>query len=148
MKVPARQIFACALALALTLLGNGCSSFNREWKNAGHSASNSLEGRWEGKWLSGANQHTGSLRCVLKRETDTRYQAYFKATYWKIFRASYHVEFTGERRDDVWQFRGDENLGWFGGGVYYYEGRLTPTNFFSTYRCKYDHGTFELGRPQ
>jgi len=48
----------------------------------------------------------------------------------------------------VWQFQGDENLGWLAGGVYHYEGRVSPTNFHSTYRSKYDHGTFEMGRPQ
>jgi len=149
MKVPARQTLACALALALALLVNGCSSFNRDWKAAaGQPTDNSLAGRWEGKWLSEVNHHTGTLRCVLKREDDSKYTASFRATYWKILRASYQVEFTGEMRDGIWNFHGDENLGWFAGGVYHYEGRLTPTNFHSTYRCQYDHGTFELTRPK
>ncbi len=149
MKVPARQTFACALVLALVLLGNGCSSFNRDWKSAaGQPAANSIAGRWEGKWLSDVNHHTGTLRCVLKREDDAKYRASFRATYWKTFRASYHVEFTGEMREGVWHFKGDENLGWFAGGIYHYAGQVTPTNFFSTYHCKYDHGTFELRRPE
>ena len=33
------------------------------------------------------------------------------------------------------------------GGVYYYEGRATATNMISTYRTKYDHGTFDMKRP-
>ena len=149
MKVPARQIFARTLALGLLVLAGGCSTFNRDWKTAAANPStNSLEGRWEGRWLSARNGHTGNLRCLLTRENDTRYRARFKATYWKIFRADYAVTFTGELRAGAWQFNGDKNLGWFGGGVYHYEGRLTPTNFFSTYRCKYDHGTLELGRPK
>ena len=149
MKVPARQTFVRALILGLALLANGCSSFNREWKKAAASQpANSLEGRWEGKWRSDKNGHTGKLLCLLARESDTNYHARLKATYWKIFRASYAVTFTGELRDGVWQFKGDEDLGWFAGGVYRYEGRVTPTNFFSTYRCKYDHGTFELQRPE
>jgi hypothetical protein len=150
MKVPARQTFAFALTFGLLLLVNGCSSFNREWKKAAATQSNqsSLEGRWEGKWLSDKNRHTGKLRCLLTRESDTNYRARFKATYWKIFRASYLVKFTGEMRDGVWHFKGDEDLRWFAGGIYHYEGRVTPTNFFSTYRCKYDHGTFILHRPE
>ena len=149
MKVPARQFLAWALVLALAALVSGCTTFHREWQAAAAKpASDSLEGRWEGRWLSAANGHTGSLRCLLTRENDARYHARFHATYRKIFRAGYHVEFTGEMRAGAWQFTGDENLGWFAGGVYQYEGRVTPTNFFSTYRCKYDHGTFELRRPK
>jgi hypothetical protein len=150
MKAPARQTFALALTFGLLLLANGCSSFNREWEKAAanHKLPNSLEGRWEGKWLSDKNGHTGKLLCLLTRESDTNYHAHFKATYWKIFRASYHVQFTGGMRDGVWNFHGDEDLGWFAGGVYHYKGRVTPTNFFSTYRSEYDHGTFELYRPE
>ncbi len=33
------------------------------------------------------------------------------------------------------------------GGVYHYDGDATPTNFFSTYKSKYDHGTFQMTRP-
>jgi len=135
--------------LGLVLLVNGCSSFDRNWKAAaGPPAANSLEGRWEGKWLSAVNHHTGTLRCLLTRESETTCRAQFKATYWKTFSASYAVTFTGERQEGVWLFKGDKNLGWFAGGVYHYEGRVTPTNFFSTYHCKYDHGTFELHRPE
>jgi hypothetical protein len=150
MKVPARQTFACALMLGLLLLVNGCSTFNREWKKAAASqpTPNSLDGRWEGKWFSDKNGHTGKLLCLLTRESDTNYHAHFKATYRKIFRASYAVAFTGEMQDGAWQFKGDEDLGWLAGGVYHYEGRVTTTNFFSTYRCQYDHGTFELARPR
>ena len=150
MKVPARQTFACVLLLGLGLLVNGCSSFNREWKSAAANppAADSLAGRWEGKWLSDVNGHNGALRCVLKRGSDTNYTAHFKATYWKIFRASYRVEFLGEFRDGIWQFHGEENLGWFAGGDYHYGGRISATNFFSTYECKYDHGTFALSRPK
>jgi len=136
--------------LGSVILVNGCSSFNREWKKAAASPppTNSLPSRWEGTWLSDKNGHTGELLCLLTRVNDTNYQARFKATYWKIFRASYTVTFLGELRDGVWQFKGDEDLGWLAGGVYHYEGSVTRTNFFSTYRSKYDHGTFELQRPE
>ena len=44
-------------------------------------------------------------------------------------------------------FHGSENLGKLAGGVYTYEGKANATNFFSTYFCKYDHGTFQMTRP-
>lgn len=135
--------------ILLTLLLCGGCSFSRAWNQAGQTppALNSIEGRWEGRWLSDHNGHTGRLRCVLSHKEDSTYSAYFRATYWKIFRYSYRVDLAFEQRDGVWHFRGDENLGWFAGGVYRYEGKVTSTNFHSTYESKYDHGTFEMGRP-
>ena len=46
------------------------------------------------------------------------------------------------------EFKGQANLHWWAGGVYTYEGRADGTNFVSMYRCKYDHGTFQMDRPQ
>jgi len=108
----------------------------------------SIEGRWEGKWLSDVNGHTGQLRCLLFRETDSRYQARFRATYWKVFRFSYAVSLQFEQQETNWQFTGDEDLGKLAGGIYHYDGQVTRTNFFSTYWSKYDHGTFQLRRPE
>jgi hypothetical protein len=42
----------------------------------------------------------------------------------------------------VLRFSEDADLGWWAGGVYHHEGYVMGTNFLSTYRCKYDHGTF------
>ncbi|MNC88362.1 hypothetical protein D3C83_41680 [compost metagenome] len=99
--------------------------------------------------MSAVNGHTGRLRCVLIRSGDNtnNYTAHFRATYWKIFRYSYKAEFPFELSGSEWHFRGDENLGWLAGGVYHYEGQVSATNFSSTYRSKYDHGTFEMRRP-
>ncbi len=65
-----------------------------------------------------------------------------------MFRFSYAVPLQFEQRDGVWQFTGEENLGKMAGGVYRYEGHVSPTNFFSTYQSKYDHGTFQMRRPE
>ena len=139
-------------AILVALLLCGCCSFNRAWNKAGRTpaTTDSIEGRWEGRWLSDHNGHAGRLRCVLTRSGDTTntYTAHFRATYWKIFRYSYKAEFPFQPQEGVWHFTGDENLGWLAGGVYHYEGVVSPTNFHSTYRSKYDHGTFEMGRPK
>lgn len=147
-RVAARltRIFCC---LALVLLC-GCSTFNRDWNRAARQPTNpaSIEGRWDGKWLSDVNGHTGRLRCLLSRESDSRYQARFRATYWKVFRFNYTVPLEFERRDGEWHLTGEEDLGKLAGGVYRYEGHATPTNLFSTYRSKHDHGTFQMRRPE
>ncbi len=133
------------------LLLCGCSTFNRDWNRAAQNPVpvNSVEGRWDGTWLSDVNGHTGRLRCLLVREGENRHQARFRATYWKVFRFSYTVplQVEAEVRDGAWHFTGEEDLGKLAGGVYRYEGHVTPTDFFSTYRSEHDHGTFQMRRP-
>lgn len=145
--------FACVLACLIMLpllLVCGCSNFNRDWKKAAQqpTSSNSVEGRWEGKWVSEVNGHNGTLRCLISREGDARCAARFHATYKTIFRFSYKVMLDIQPHYGGWEFNGEENLGKLAGGVYFYEGRASSTNFFSTYRSKYDHGIFEMHRPE
>jgi len=45
-------------------------------------------------------------------------------------------------------FQGEADLGWWGGGVYSYDGQATPANFFSTYKSRYDRGSFRMTRPE
>jgi len=137
------------LGTVLTVLLCGCSSFNRDWKRAAGSppSQNNPEGRWEGKWVSEGNGHHGGLRCLMSREDDSHYKARFRATWGGIFRFNYTAQFQMQPHDIGWEFDGEANLGKLG-GVYYYEGRATTTNMVSTYRSKYDRGTFELKRPQ
>jgi hypothetical protein len=145
MKIFGLKLYAALLSLVLACACAGCSSFNRTWNAASApSLSGSLPSRWQGHWISDVNGHRGRLRCIFTEMDGATCKARFAATYWKIFRAHYSVRFNGEWRDGVWHFNGTENLGALAGGVYHYEGSVSPTNFFSTYRCKYDHGTFEL----
>jgi hypothetical protein len=137
------------LPIALAVLVCGCSSFNREWKRAGKqpAPTDSVIGRWEGHWLSDVNAHTGKLRCIVTHQTNDLYAARFRATYMKILRFSYTVPLTVNASNDVWHFRGEEDLGTMAGGVYRYEGNATTTNFHSTYDSKYDRGVFKMQRP-
>jgi hypothetical protein len=135
------------LALLVLICVSGCSSFNRSWKAASTVPANGMQGRWDGSWLSERNGHHGRLRCLMTTQADGKYQARFHAIFWKIFRAGYTVPLTVVSSNGVYQFQGDANLGWWGGGAYHYEGQATGTNFFSTYRSKADHGTFQMKRP-
>lgn len=136
-------------SVALVLLVCGCSSFNREWKRAGKqpAPTDSITGRWEGHWLSDVNAHTGKLRCIVTHQTNDLYAARFRATYKKILRFSYTVPLTVNASNEVWHFRGEEDLGALAGGIYRYVGSATATNFHSTYDSKYDRGVFEMQRP-
>lgn len=147
-----RQIFSATrwgCVLALMLLACGCSSFNREWCKAGRNPApaDAIAGRWEGYWLSDVNAHTGKLRCIITQQTNDIYAARFRATYLKILRFSYTVPLRVAASNQVWQFRGEEDLGVMAGGAYRYEGSATITNFHSTYDSKYDRGVFEMHRP-
>lgn len=125
----------------------GCSSFNRDWRRAAAAPQDerALAGRWEGQWRSDEGGHQGGLRCLMTRQNDSLYQARFRATYERVLRFTYTARLEMQRHDLGWEFDGEADLGKLG-GVYYYEGRATPTNLISTYRSKYDHGMFELKR--
>ena len=135
----------------LLLCATGCSSFHREWKRAGASPTPpaGIEGRWEGTWRSDVNQHTGRLRCLITRGTNDLYRARFHAKYRKVIQFSfgYTVPLTVTERDGAIHFEGAAELGWLAGGRYTYTGRTSLTNFSAGYSCQYDHGVFEMARP-
>jgi hypothetical protein len=137
------------LGVVVVALLCGCSSFNREWEAAGKSftPTNSITGRWEGRWLSHENGHNGALRCLITESNQGSYQAYFRATYLKVARFSYKVPLTVTSTNDGWHFTGEENLGMMAGGLYRYVGSASGTNFHSTYRSKHDQGVFQMTRP-
>ena len=137
-----------AIFIGLMFL-TGCTSFNKEYKTALSQPipTTDISGPWEGRWLSDRNGHNGKLRAVLHQTSENEYDAYFHSTFWKIFRASYRVPLTGEQRAGRTILSGESNLGWLSGGVYSYQGEATPETFFSTYKSKHDHGTFEMKRP-
>jgi len=138
-----------ALVVTAGLLGAGCSSFHHNWRQAGGnpSARTDLQGRWQGRWHSDSNGHEGKLRCIVTKLDEGNYQARFHAKYLKVLSFGYTVPLKIERSGDLFNFRGEANLGRLAGGVYHYDGHADTTNFFATYTSKYDHGTFQMVRP-
>jgi hypothetical protein len=136
-------------AVFFLILLCGCSSFNREWHRAAirPATANSIEGPWQGTWRSDINQHHGKLLCLMVHDTNSLYQAHFRATYAHIFHFSYTVPLEVQPHFGGWEFNGEANLGKLAGGSYYYEGRATTTNLLSTYKSTYDNGIFRLARP-
>src|SRR6185503_18132094 len=113
------------ITLALSWLGCGCSTFNRDWNSmAAHTnPTNDIAGRWEGTWLSEVNGHTDKLRCLMARQADGSYQARFHAKYRKIFSFAYTVPLQVEPAAGLFKFQGEADLGWYAGGLYHYYGQ-------------------------
>jgi len=138
-----------AVFIAL-LVFTGCSTFEQDWRHATLQAPvkpSSPAGPWQGSWLSQANGHTGELRCLVTEKHANEYEFRFKATYWKLFRYGYTVNMSTASTTNGYAFQGAENLGYLAGGNYSYEGTITTNNFVATYKCKFDHGTFQMHRP-
>lgn len=107
-----------------------------------------IEGCWEGEWVSEVNGHHGLLRSILTQTSAGDYQASFHATYSKVLRVCYSVELKVNESHGPFLLKGEADLGRLAGGVYHYEGEATPDEFRCDYRCKYDHGTFRMARPR
>jgi hypothetical protein len=150
------QLTTVLAALALA----GCASFEREWKAAerqpgkrSFAQSDDFTGPWDGHWTSAKHRTKsggfagGRLRCLLTRIDDRHYTARFKAN-WMIFTSSYRTVFEVERSGRALQLAGEHKLSAMFGGVYKYTGRVTPEHFTASYDSTYDHGKFEMRRPQ
>ena len=135
--------------LAIFILA-GCSSFNRDWKQAAIQPrpTEDISGPWEGLWQSEANGHNGKLRCLVTKVNDTTYDARYRAKYKKIFSFGYTVPLRVQKTGDTYTFKGEADLGKLAGGIYTYDGKASATNFTSTYNSKYDHGDFRMIRPK
>jgi hypothetical protein len=137
------------LLLALIILTSaGCSSFHRDWRKAKQTPAIGIAGRWQGTWQSDSPKHHGRLRCLLTRIDEQKYEARFHAKYRNIFSFGYTALFTGRNENGVFVCAGEADLGKLAGGIYRYDAQISPTNFFSTYKSKYDNGIFQLQRPQ
>lgn len=142
--------FQTVMGLCLLCLVSGCSTFNYEWRREAKRPipTDSITGRWDGRWISTANGHNDRLQCLITRENEGVYRARFRATYETLLHFSYTVMLDAKPSTNGVVFHGSADLGKLAGGLYTYDGYANPTNFFSTYRAKSDRGTFEMSRPR
>ena len=105
-----------------------------------------LEGQWQGSWSSSSTGMDGSLQCTMRKLEDGTYSAAFSAIFGMIFTHKSTVTLHAEVDGDIWRFRGQEDLGFFSGGVYTYEGRTDGEEFYSTYDSLLDKGIFQMKR--
>ncbi len=137
------KVFYLAVAIFVC---TGCSSFNRDWRKMPPEVSSYIEGRWEGTWQSDSPGHAGRLRCLLTKVEEGKYEAKFHAKYKKVLGFGYTAILDGNTEAELFKFSGEADLGKLAGGIYRYDGKISPTNFFSTYKSKYDNGTLTLRR--
>ena len=145
-RVPA--MLWCLLLLATV----GCSSFDSTWdEHQGTEVqSDLLVGCWEGTWTSAVNQHTGSLRAVVKPLEENRYDIWYYSTYKLGFlplKFEYSMPVDATLDGDGLRFTGEADLGWLAGGVFHYDGECRDGRFTCDYRSESDHGVFEMTRP-
>ena len=150
-----RRSFQFAL-LVLLFTATGCSTFNYEWRQAAKRTTppDNITGRWEGRWISKATGHEDKLRALITsvdtNHYDVKFHAAYKSETFKFITVHFGYTVRMETRPGTNKgvaFHGSENLGVLAGGLYTYEGNATATSFFSTYKSKYDHGTFQMKRP-
>lgn len=128
---------------------SGCGlSFEHEWRAAKNDPvpCDQFAGLWEGTWESDYNGHTGKLRAIITKCDDGRYRAYYHATFAYVIPFAYETTHTATFQDGVTYFTGEEDLGYFAGGYYYYNGQTDGTSFVACYRADKDHGMFRMTR--
>jgi hypothetical protein len=150
----ARSLLVVGLAV-LAAAAAGCS-FDRQWRAlargpaATQTQTDPLAGRWDGKWVSDRNGHSGRLRAIVTPADATSYRAEFSALFLGIMRFDHGANLTAaaaREPDGAMSFEGKEDLGALAGGVYQYKGTADGQSFIATYECKGDHGRFEMSRP-
>jgi hypothetical protein len=144
--VKTRLLRLVLLAVLAASLGACSSNFDAKWQAAGRRpATDPYSGRWAGEWKSTRGTHHDRLECILTKETPAHYTADFHA-HWHGLSSSYTVGFATATARDGLHIKGQQDLGKLQGGVYKYEGVVTPAKFEARYESWYDTGVFELHR--
>jgi len=141
-------IFATLLLIAAT----GCSNFDAMYNKGlaqGAPVAGSVEGVWDGTWQSQAGHGNDRLRAIVTKTGPETYHVWFRAHFWGIFQANQEVDLKASSVPGAAEIKaaGEQDLGWLYGGVYQYQATLTPVKMDATYKSKFDHGEFHLGRP-
>jgi hypothetical protein len=160
-----KQLLTTAVFAAVACLSMACSSFERDWRGAVPESTSrptvatrggakpSPEGAWGGTWRSDKNRHSGALRCLVRRPSETDSKQ-------KLWEFRYHARFFGVMSSEFTTAqpvrevapgrlvsKGDWTLPKWAGGAYHYEIEITATDFKGTYKGGGDHGTFSMKRP-
>ena len=146
MTLGIKALSAGNVLITTIALLTGCSHFDQQWREAANRPENGIEGRWQGKWVSDVDGHSGQLRCVVRRQSENTYLASFNGTFWQTFSFSYDSPLHGYPNDGEFNLNGGKDLG-FPEGTVFYDGHVNNDLFLLTYRAKYDDGHFVMTRP-
>ena len=106
--------------------------------------SQAIEGLWVGKWYCEKTGHSGPMRCQLTRIKEGQYLARYDGFFAGFIPFWYSVKKEVTWGDCVVYMKAEENLGWYGGGLFKYEGQIKGEEYHMRYDSKYYSGTFEL----
>jgi len=142
---------ARALVWSSVLVLASCATpgFDRAWKqslSAGPAGGAEVTGPWIGEWLSGANGHTGKLRCLVEQKDEDTFAFRYWATWGGWMKGSFRVD--GDirpRADGGYAVDGSKRLGpW---GTSSHEGVIAPDRLEASFRSKRSNlGTFRMER--
>jgi hypothetical protein len=133
----------------------GCATpgFDRDYRRAvaeyAAGGAEGIEGPWEGRWLSEGSGHEGRLRCLVRAEEgeEGRHEFRYWASWGKIFRGTFPVQFPVEKRlDGSYGVTGEASLGRW--GSYRQEGEVREGVFEARYEAMRERGVMEMARPE
>ncbi|MEQ1859687.1 MAG: hypothetical protein ABMA13_07115 [Chthoniobacteraceae bacterium] len=161
------RILNLILIAAATVLLPGCVTYEREWRlwnpppakesrnfysksEPPPTPQSSFDGRWLGRWTSdrhrkpfSSEMEGGELRCIFTRIDPYRYRANFRAE-WMLGASTYLTQLYGKQRGNTLHLHGQDQVSRIFGGIYTYDGKVTPNHFTLRYDSSYDSGTFEM----
>ncbi|MFM2168646.1 MAG: hypothetical protein RIS79_3017 [Verrucomicrobiota bacterium] len=133
------------VAISLVCLPSCGTAFRKAWNHA--PASQGVEGKWEGTWLSAVNGHTGTLKCVVSAPTGKGdHEFFYRATWKKILSGSYKAVHHVEKKSGSHVFKGDHQMPDWAGGKYHYEGTVKGDEFSACYESAMDRGSYMMRR--
>jgi hypothetical protein len=133
------------VAISLVCLPSCGTAFRKAWNHA--PASQGVEGKWEGTWLSAVNGHTGTLKCVVSAPTGKGdHEFFYRATWKKILSGSYKAVHHVEKKGGSHVFKGDHQMPDWAGGKYHYEGTVKGDEFSACYESAMDRGSYMMRR--
>ena len=144
-----RSLSCLSLFLAAALGLSSCSSgFNQQWAAAMAKPipAHSIEGPWQGTWLSKGNGHHGELRCVVGPESHGERTFFYHATWGGVFSGNFKAPHHVSQLGPTTAFTADSDLGSY--GKFKAVGTIKDGEFKATYNAVGDHGEFEMKRPQ
>src|SRR4051794_12553154 len=106
---------APAFFLLVLLASTGGCAFDRKWLTLAHetpepapAAADPLAGRWEGKWVSEQDGHSGRLRAICTRAAvgGQTYHIEYDAYFLGILRFTHGMNVTATREGDTVKFQG------------------------------------------
>ena len=155
---PFSQIMKITILLVLclpVLFSIGCAGvgFERDWKTAvsdyhDGKIRDEVSGPWQGAWKTKTNGHEGDLRCLVSQsERPGNYDFRYRATFFKVLRGGYQVNYDVKKSGGGYDVEGGEDLGLF--GKFHHTGRIEGGKFNAKYsNQKGDAGGFEMTRPE